>query len=317
MPTAGQWKQLTALPEKRDVLRTDLYFRECFADVAGLLGSSAVKVLAPLALLSFKPDAVVGRRMRLTLEFSAEHGFVPVAFEPMRQTRHTVRELWRYDWNAYTIDRLEWATMMNTSTDTLVMILRDTRFDGSTPGSVRLGALKGPAAREKRHEGHLRTRLDPPNGIMNFVHVGDEPADVVRELGIFLPRSNRRHLLSHIAAQPHRDATGRLLEAIELLEAHHPPHDLNFSASLARMQSAGAIDAAFAARLNLARHEGTKVPWDELRSSIDTRIAASWDFVVVTCELLFDERDAPAHLLPDPAPLWAARRVNSTVADAP
>src|SRR5205085_200920 len=111
------WESLTLMPEKRDAYSGDLYLRECWADMSEIFGANLPNVLGSIALLNLKPDAVVGRRMRNILNFLVDHQFRPLAAVPIQFTRHSMRELWRYDWNVYPVERLAFSTIWYTATE--------------------------------------------------------------------------------------------------------------------------------------------------------------------------------------------------------
>jgi hypothetical protein len=295
-PTESQWTKLTTVPEKRTAFSVDLYFREGWADAAAVFGNAVTDRLASLAIMNFKPDGVVGRRMRAGLEFVLAHGFVPLAARRMPLTRHSARELWRHNWNFYTTDRLAMSTLLYTGADALLLLLRGPAGD-PVPASVRLSGLKGSADPAKRRPGQLRTVLDPPNSIINFVHVADEPADLVRELAIFCDRADRRALLAGAAdgAADGADATAAALAEIDVLEAAYAEHDFDPTRSIDRLRESGALAAAGAERLHQAVRRGERLPWEELAglvSPADPR-ADVWDFISVCTVVLHQEREAP------------------------
>jgi hypothetical protein len=76
--TRLHWGQLAVTPAKEKLFAEDLYLRECWADVLDIAPEQAAEINA-LALLTFKPEAVPGRRMRATLDFLLTHEFIPVA----------------------------------------------------------------------------------------------------------------------------------------------------------------------------------------------------------------------------------------------
>jgi hypothetical protein len=221
-----------------------------------------------------------------------------------------MHEVWRYDWNVYTVDRLEYSTLRYTVTDVLVLALHDLAPDGRLPASVRLSELKGVDDPARRTDEHLRTALGSPNRILNFVHVADEPADVVRELGIFLDLRRRRALLEEIRGNLDAGREADVAAAIDGLEARYPEHDLDLAASLERLVRSPAVSAASAARLRRLFETGTKVRWDELCALADPDDPAvdPWDFLCVTSELLPLDRDAPPFVLPPADPEEWARR---------
>ncbi len=282
-------QQLTVTARKRKLFAQDLYLREGWAELLDVAGDRAAEIDA-LALLTFKPEAVPGRRMRTTLDFLIEHEFSPVAVAPVRYTRHSMRELWRYDWDRYSTDRLALATVMYTAGESLLLVLHDDARATGLPAAMRLSRLRGPAAPADRQPGELRELLRPPNEVLNFVHVADEPVDVVRELGIFLDRDERRELLEIVGAgdDARSDPLARTLAEIERLEQACAPHDLDLEHSLWRVAQAGHAASDAVARLRTVIAHGEMLRWDELRAAIDPadeRIDV-WDFILIACHVL-------------------------------
>jgi hypothetical protein len=297
-PSSSDWDKLTLAPDKRQAFAPDISFREGWADMADVFGAEALDVVGGLALLSFKPEAVPGRRMAATLSFVLEHGLVPVAAAEVRHTRHSMRELWRYDWDIHPVDRMMLATTMHAATSAPLWLLRDAKPVDGVPAAVRLRDLRGAAAKDERRPHELRAVLDPPNQIINFVHVADEPADVVRELAIFLNRSQRRALLHDVAAGWPGDERVAAQAMIDRFEQAYEPHDLDFDRSLSRLLSAGIIDERDRDRL-LEAAKGAPLLWDQLCSRIDPedpRVSV-WDFACVACEALPGLHDGTRNLV--------------------
>jgi hypothetical protein len=311
LPTAREWRALTLAPGKREAFSTDLYFRECWTDLSELAGESAASLFSPIALLTFKPDAIAGRRMTPTLAYLAEHGFVPIGVTTVRHTHHSVRELYRFTWDIYTVDRLALATTMHTSRDTLLLMVRDA-LEGSVPASVRLSELKGSSAPEKRKPDQLRTVLRPPHEIINFVHVADEPADVIRELAIFLGLGERRRLLQRlITADPLLDLRSQVAAEISRQERECEAHDFDFDAALRRLNAAGRLSREDVSRLS----SGTKITWREVCSIVEpcNRVGL-WDFVCVAARVLELKREGIIDLLPRAGTAeWERAKYSATV----
>jgi hypothetical protein len=282
------WRNLVSAPWKEQAFSQDLYLRECWDDVA-CLADDAVAEVDSLALLTFKPEAVPGRRMRPTLDFLTEHGFIAVGIARARYTRHSMRELWRYDWDRYTTDRLALATVMYTAGEALLLILRDVSGVDCAGAAKRLSELRGPAAAEDRRPGQLRALLHPPNEVLNFVHVADEPVDVLREIGIFLDRDERQTLLRGVfAASPPVDLGARMLNEIARLEASCAPHDLDFERSTRRVEQVAPGLGNGLKRLRDAAHHGERIRWNELCAIVSPAHAQIdvWDFIVIACGVL-------------------------------
>jgi hypothetical protein len=299
-PARADWERLTLAPAKAAAFATDIYFRETWVDLVEVLDDRPARALEPLALLSFKPDGVVGRRMTPALDFLLACGFVPVGLARVRLNRHSMRALWRYNWDVYPADRLALATLMHSSADGLVLLLRDARRERGIPGAVRLSALKGPAAPERRVEGQLREALRPPNAVVNFVHVADEPADLVRELGIFLARAERRRELARLRVRLDDDATAEVAHAIADLEREYPAHDFDFERTVARLEQARPGSVRVGDRLRHAAAGGPKLGWDELCDllGMPDEDVDVWDFVCVASSILVEERPGAPELLP-------------------
>ncbi|WP_037357956.1 nucleoside-diphosphate kinase [Amycolatopsis orientalis] len=296
MPTTEEWRQLSVVPEKREVFGCDLYFREGWADMLAVFGSAAAEVLGGLAMLVVKPDAVAGRRLGAILEYLADNGFLPVATTRFGYTRHSMREVWRYDWHIYPVDRLQLCTFWYLTNDVLLFLARDVRPVAGLPATVRLGDLKGVGDPAGRRPHHLRTKLNPPNRILNFVHVGDEPADIVRELTIFLDRSERLRFLEDLRAHLGEDRTALARAEIAALEAECPAHDLDLRATLSRLvplAGEAAVD-----RLRAVLDGGDRIGWDDLAELVPFGEADRWDVIVTASFVVRDERPVPHALLP-------------------
>lgn len=187
-----QWQLLTSLERKRKLYSADPYFREAAWDAAGVLGDRLYPMLQSTALLVIKPEALAARRLRKILNYIEANNFQLISYCLVQFSRYVVRELWRYQWNAATIEKMDLADRTLCSFPTGILLgLREAKWPRRVPAAVRLQSLKGAAAPEKRDPGSIRAVLQAPNRMISFVHTSDEPADVLRELGVFLGRSER------------------------------------------------------------------------------------------------------------------------------
>jgi len=154
--TEADWARLTSLEEKRRYYAPETYFRESMWDAKAVLGSRVFPVLHRVTLLIFKPESLVGRRGRPVMRFLADHAFTPIWLAPFAYTREMLREVWRYQWNAATLDKMDVADRVNCRRPTLLLILRDDATERTLPAAVRLKQLKGAASPEVREERTLR-----------------------------------------------------------------------------------------------------------------------------------------------------------------
>lgn len=89
---------LTPLPGKAECYAGDTYVQETVAqlDAAGL---DAAKFACEHSMLLLKPDAIVARAVRPTLDWLRHNDFRVVGAHTLAVNRHLVRALWYYAWN--------------------------------------------------------------------------------------------------------------------------------------------------------------------------------------------------------------------------
>jgi len=177
-----------------------VYFRESWRDLEALAGNAAGRLAEEHALILFKPDGLAAGIVEPALAILAEQGFAPAAGAVVRLDRQTTRWLWLYRFNVATVDRVWLHDRINEASPSLVVVLRDERAGtpGALPGTVRLTDCKGPSRPERRRRDQLRSRLGVDDRLLNYVHTSDEPADLVRELGVLLAPAERRALLGRL-----------------------------------------------------------------------------------------------------------------------
>ncbi|GIH10815.1 hypothetical protein Rhe02_88820 [Rhizocola hellebori] len=235
-PAVNRWPALTRLPEKAAYFSLDTYFRQALAELEAAWGGELAGRLRPLASILFRPDAVAGRRIPACLEFLAGHGFAPLAAVPLRLTRHMALELWRYQHNAGTLDRVAATEHLVAAGDSLYLLLLDRLGAPEVPATVRLRGLKGDGAGDPAGAAPtLRSTARIVNRILAMLHTPDEPLDLVRELGIFFDAAARARLIQlATGAQPL--TAGWTSSVLEALHAANPPVDLDPQAALDRMR---------------------------------------------------------------------------------
>jgi hypothetical protein len=225
-------EEVTRSPLKADLYALDSYFREgcwTFAD--------ALPDMLGVALCMMKSEATAGRRLRSGLAALADVGFRPVDAVRFRHNRQTIREVWRYQFNIATRERVEAMDAVLPSTDTVCLVLWDEQWEpGRIPAAVRLNSLKGPADPALRRPEHLRHRLGVVNGLFNFLHISDEPIDVIREIAVLCDEPRRLAMLDRIRAR--HDARPEVFEIFDALERQHPEHDFDLDRSWQRLAQA-------------------------------------------------------------------------------
>ncbi|MFD5326756.1 nucleoside-diphosphate kinase [Streptomyces sp. NPDC127092] len=279
---------LTRDPEKAEAYRRDPYMREALASLAPALGTDA---LHRHTFVVLKPDAVAGRRCEPILDILRSLGWHPVAATTVRFDPLLVRELWRYQFNAASEQRIALVDPLLSSGPALLVLLEDRDGARDLPASVRLTVAKGSADPSAARSGDLRTRIGRVNGLFNFMHTADEPADVARELQLFSYQTGwawcAGPLFGTAPAGPDGDTAATTASTAErtvrtLLrdaEAEIPAHDLDVTASLGRL---AALDGPWGACAREAADPAHLDTWlRELRRTPLPDADARWDVLTV------------------------------------
>lgn len=214
--------------DKLRLYATDTYFLESWEDYLAVAEKRNLPPLSEFASLTLKPDAVVGRTIKPTIDWLEEHGFKVVAAEIVEFERHITRGIWQYSWNVASRDRKDIVDVLLTATPSLFLVLH-----GPEDAALWLSENKGPANPKYRSPGQLRYGLGYFSTLLNFVHTSDEPADFVRELAVYFPAATRQKLYGAMAS--FIDSRAMADELAGQLEDRFPPHDLEFEASVARL----------------------------------------------------------------------------------
>ncbi|MGC9665090.1 AfsA-related hotdog domain-containing protein [Planosporangium sp. 12N6] len=304
-------ESLSVSAAKRALFAVDSYFRDSWEDLCELPADDVDRILRHHALLLLKPDAVVGRRLETAAGWLARQGTV-VAAERVRLDRHTIRAMWQYQWNVASRDRRDLADLLcHGDGDSLLLVVRmppDTR-----PATARLSAAKGPADPARRTPGQLRHLLGNENFLLNFVHAADEPADLVREIGVLFDAPERRRLYRQLRRGA--DATAAVETAVRDLYERTPARDLTLSGLLSRQYRRldgrrGPAVRELAAALS-ATDAGLNADWRGLCALAERAGAPfdAWDRVVLGTHLMVASEPGTVPILgaapPTSAPLPA------------
>ncbi|MFV8133233.1 hypothetical protein [Streptomyces syringium] len=219
--TGPAWDRLTRLRGKGTVFARDLHAREAWATLAEVLGAGTAYGFAErVAVMWVRPDAFAAGAARRLLDATQEAGFRPVAARRVRVDRCAVRALWAYMCRWATVERLWLLDALVALGPGLLVLWADSTGE---PASVRLSALKGSNAPHRRTGTSLRDVAGAPNRLLTMVHTTDEPADVVRELGVFCPWPQRAALVAEAARNLAGGVSCPLAEAVAAVEDELPP----------------------------------------------------------------------------------------------
>lgn len=294
---------LSGLPDKLALYGTDVHFREGFEDLTtAAAGDSVEEFCHTHALLMLKPDAVVTRRLVPALRWVLARGFSITGAVTVTMNRHSIRALWHYGLGAASRDRRDAADLYMTATDCLLVILA--RQGPAEAATVVFNRIKGPANPADCHRGQLRHDLGGFNYQLNLVHAADEPADLVREMGVLCDHGTRMALYRDALAG--RDATARAHALAGRLEAAAPAVNPDLDHTLADLATAlaqapdGVPTAAMRSLLSRIR-SGRSRDWRSLVGlAEDCGIPVDrWQRIVLATHLLDPYLPGVTSLLPD------------------
>jgi hypothetical protein len=229
---------LTQVAGKLDWYAFDPYFRDACEDAATLGAAGRPPDLRRHAFIVFRPDAVLTRSIGAGLEVLTSAGFEVLDAVEFTYSHLHVREGWRYQLNIATRDRIEAMDLIMGATPSLFCLVRGPTSGGQPPASALLAGLKGPSAPEARRPGQIRAEMGPVQAsVLTFVHTPDEPADLLRELAVFLPPAARQRALDLLARQRPAWPSARLEEAVAALYARTPAHSLEAEPVLDRLRT--------------------------------------------------------------------------------
>jgi hypothetical protein len=205
----SEWSRV---PGKLDVYMNDPGFLYPQSHITGTGAERLLPSLLSTTFALFKPDAFAFCKASRALEYLVAHGFAVVAQHELQLNEAIMTGLWRYQWNRATPARMAASLSIGLMGPSILVVLRDIRArEGTIPAAVRLWSLKGSASAEGRAPNRLRSVLGVDGRYFGYLHVPDEPADVVRELALLL---GTRGLIETLAQ--HRDTPDRLVGRVLL-----------------------------------------------------------------------------------------------------
>lgn len=196
---------LTLSEKKRNLYCHDFYYELSYSIATEVLRDRFLEEIMSIGLLIIKPDAEKLGRISLLLGLLHSNGYEILQILETEITAVQTMEMWKYQWSAASIDRINTNINLMKMAPSYVLILKNPRYAVSQncPLSAILTEQKGSADEKSRSEQHFRTVLKPLNIILNYIHTSDEPMDIIRELGILFEIDKLYEVyasLSHIYA---------------------------------------------------------------------------------------------------------------------
>jgi hypothetical protein len=289
------WRSLTTLRTKFDYFVADTHFRESWRTAVDVLGPNAAWLVQRIALLTVRPEGIIARKAHQSLRTMIERGFLPIHSHRCRYDRTMIRELWRYQWNVASLDRLAVGDRVHYRADALHLIFLDVSRPVRIPASSRLTFHKGSASPAARRDDQIRSVLGAPNRVLVVVHCPDEPMDVVRELGVLFDRRALTELYGVLAERVARQVTIDPSAAVEQLYAEVAPQSLLVAEAVDTvMARLGAGAAATRARTAIVDAQaGRPLHWDRWAADLDACGFDQDDWAVTVAASQYIEPDVP------------------------
>lgn len=233
---------LTTVNEKLDLFGFDPYFRDSCDDIRSLTDGGEEVDLWNTTFVIFRPDAVVTRSVLRGVDLLSRSGFSILSIQEVQYSYLSVRECWRYQHNINTRDRILAMDLLMTSTPSVLCLLSADCREDKLPASARLKVLKGSSMPDRRKPGQLRFEMGGVRSpMLTFVHAPDEPADVLRELAVFLAPASRMEAYRRFAGRANALSKEEVTSFVDDLYSRTPSHDLDATAVLKVLAQRGHV----------------------------------------------------------------------------
>ncbi|MFE2205059.1 hypothetical protein [Streptomyces rubiginosohelvolus] len=181
-------QQLTTYADKARLYSIEANFREslhALANAGDLDEASVGARLRQVGLGVFRPDALAHGKVSQALAYFARMGARPTYCTAATITPWMVRDVWRYQFNVASGERLALLDLLFEATPSIVVVFT-ADDDVPVPLAALMADSKGEADPDAREGWELRSHLRSPHRIEVYMHIADEPVDVVRDGGILL-----------------------------------------------------------------------------------------------------------------------------------
>lgn len=148
-----------------------------------------------------------------------------------------------------------------------------------------------------------RSSISPParragGCIIRLFHIPDEPADIIREMGILFEREQRLSLYNQLRSDSRAD--NKLPdEAVTELESQHPLHDFSLDTAWNNI-IASSNDEKFISEIEKLKEQVEKqkiVGWEDVFSLLKKHNCSIYDILTVASYVLKQDVDYEFHLI--------------------
>ena len=226
---------LSCFPEKLELYSTDFHFQKGWATLIelekqGLFSTDRVWALGSVL---FKVDSMLRGNAAHGIHFLEEHGFIIRAARVISLSSNLVTQFWKYSLGRLSHERIDLLKRLQSLSPSLYLLIEAPNKDSRLPCTLQVTEFKGQVVLSNRKRGTLRYAMgEPQSAFFNFVHTADEPADLVRELGLLFSDDDRQKVILDVAKRNLQYPQGLCQEITEnCLDS-----DLNFQAAFERVK---------------------------------------------------------------------------------
>ena len=279
----------------------DIYFRESWSQACELLPNPELTLRWNTYVL-IKPETVATGQVELLLSLIQDRGFRLLDVLPVVLDRYRSRALWQYQLNAAPLATLATIDLIISCGPSAVALLAEEPGARQPGGSAseRLSRMKGVSFGTRRPT-DLRTLLGGTTRLHSFLHVPDEPADLVRELGIWFDQPARQRVYRTLAGAGGEAASGpAIAEVARRLQRDVSVIDLDLDRALDTL--ARTVGAADRARVRQVRNWLCGEPEDATLLELVRWLTGltgvpAWDRALIASHLVQGERPERPALL--------------------
>ena len=243
---------LTTSPAKLRAYREDIWMRESWEDALRVQTSPEIALRRHTYVL-VKSETFATRQSSALLAHLRARGFADRGAVRVLLDRHRLRALWHYQLNSAPVATLAAIDLIVAAGPAVLVLLADEDVHSAPiSASGRLAAVKGSTTGDRR-PGDLRALMGASLPLFSFIHVPDEPADLVREIGVWFERPMRRGLFTCLGGGPaFLDTADAVLAQAE---SECPAADLDVERALAALRSGSATHRRVAEAVRACREQ--------------------------------------------------------------
>jgi Nucleoside diphosphate kinase len=268
------------------------YFQEAWYNFSEHFSESEISDLDNYTFILFKPDAALGRCIASTFYYMQKLGFDPIFYKLLRLTRHSIRELWRYELNTSSAQRYPVIDRLLQNANSMFVLFKR-RTIADTSACTFINNMKGPSLCRKRKAHHIRSVIKAYDGTLNFIHTPDETIDFIRELGVLFDERDRKIIIQCIIANK-SISTDVDINEIEKVFYEEVP-EANFD--ILKMIS-GYTKEALPSNLDINSDEGKRWIADHLQEVLKSNSTLSWwDQTILIAYTMFPNSDKIERIL--------------------